>query len=69
MTLNKNLLSKYIGNTKLTGIDKDTIYEIIISENKHGYDLNVLYDTDRKHEVNKMIVYASEKSISHNWEI
>lgn len=69
MELNKHYLSKYIGNTRLIDITKGNIYEIIIFENKHGYDVNILYDVTSDIKINKMFTYSNENSIKRNWEL
>lgn len=69
MELNKYYLSKYIGKTKLIDITQGNVYEIVISENKHGYNLDILYDVTSDIRVKKMFTYSNESSIRKNWEI
>lgn len=69
MELNKHYISKYIGKTKLIGITHGNLYEIYIIENKHGYDLNIVYDITSKLSLNKMFTYSNENSIKKNWEM
>lgn len=69
MELNKHYFSKYIGNTKLIGITQGNLYEIIITENKRGYDINIVYDITSDIRMNKMFTSSNENSIKRNWEI
>jgi len=69
MELNRHYLSKYIGNTKLIGITKGNIFEIVITENKHGYNVDIVYDVTSNIKIGKMFTYSNENSIKNNWEV
>ncbi len=69
MVFDERMLVKYIGKSNPMGFIQDTIYEIIITQKKHGYEIAALYDTTHNHEVNLFIIHGSMKSVEHNWDV
>ena len=70
MVFNENCLSEYIGKSNTMGFTNGHIYEVIVEQKKHGYELSVLYDTTVNHEVKRMNVpYSSESSLKKNWNL
>ena len=69
MVFDQRMLVKYIGKSNPMGFIQDTIYEVIITQKKHGYEITALYDTTHGHEVNLFAPYSSEKSVLQSWDI
>lgn len=69
MVFDERMLVKYIGKSNLMGFIQDTIYEVIITQKKHGYEISALYDTSHNHEVDLFITYTSMISVEQNWDI
>ena len=70
MVTDERLLARYIGGKNSFGFVNGRIYESVIEEKKHGYELSTYYDTEMKCPyVKEKIPYSNESSLKKFWDV